>query len=402
MHLPHVDAFVVITVIKIVVVFAVLMTVLAYLQWIERKVIAHIQVRPGPYRVGPHGLLQPLADVVKLITKEDLIPPHVNKPLYLLAPFLAISMALLSISVIPFGPKITVAGYDTFMQLTDLNIGVLFILAISSMGVYGIALAGWSSNNKYALLGGLRSSAQMISYELPLSLAIAAPLLLSNTLSLRGLVETQAGSFWHWNVLRLPFPQIFSFLIFMIAAFAETNRVPFDLPEAENELVAGFHTEYSSMKFASFFMAEYANMITVSCMATLLFLGGWMPPWPVKYGSSYVPVVIFALAGVVALYHGLHPARRRDAFTFPPFGVIFLIVAGVFLLPMVQQWLLPLFWFCAKVGAILFAFIWIRGTLPRFRYDQLMGFTWKFLFPLAILNLLVTAFLVAAHEMKWI
>jgi len=208
-------------------------------------------------------------------------------------------------------------------------------------------------------------------------------------------VLTQDGGIWHWNVLRGPFPQIFSFVIFLIAAFAETNRVPFDLPEAENELVAGFHTEYSSMKFASFFMAEYANMITVSCMATLLFLGGWTAPWPAAYGSSLVPAVIFAFAGVVALYHGLHPARRRDQLTFPVFGVIFLIIAGVFLLPVVQDWLLPLFWFCAKTGALLFAFMWIRGTLPRFRYDQLMGFTWKFLFPVAMLNLLVTGLLVA-------
>jgi len=389
------DAFIVITLIKTLVVFAVLMTTLAYLQWVERKVIAHIQVRPGPYRVGPHGLLQPLADVIKLVTKEDLMPPYVNKPLYLFAPFLAITMALLSISVIPFGPRIEVAGHETLMQLTDLNIGVLFVLAVSSMGVYGIAFAGWASNNKYALIGGLRSSAQMISYELPMSIAIAAPLLLSNTLSLRQLVETQAGGFWHWNILRGPFPQIFSFIIFIIAAFAETNRVPFDLPEAENELVAGFHTEYSSMKFASFFMAEYANMITVSCMATLLFLGGWIAPWPEQYGSNFVPTVIFAAAGLVSLYHGLNPARRRDRLTLPAFGIIFLIIAGIFLLPIVQSWLVPLFWFAAKTGFILFAFMWIRGTLPRFRYDQLMGFTWKFLFPVAMLNLLVTAFLVA-------
>ncbi len=389
------DSFIVISLIKVLVIFAVLMTTLAYLQWVERKVIAHIQVRPGPYRVGPHGLLQPLADVIKLVTKEDLLPPYVNKPLYLLAPFLAITMALLSISVIPFGPSIAVAGYKTYMQLTDLNIGVLFVLAVSSMGVYGIALAGWSSNNKYALLGGLRSSAQMISYELPMSLAIAAPLLLSNTLSLHNLVLTQDGGIWHWNVLRGPFPQIFSFVIFLIAAFAETNRVPFDLPEAENELVAGFHAEYSSMKFASFFMAEYANMITVSSMATLLFLGGWTAPWPAAYGSSLIPALIFAFAGVVALYHGLHPARRRDQLTFPVVGVVFLLIAGVFLLPMVQAWLLPLFWFCAKTGALLFAFMWVRGTLPRFRYDQLMAFTWKFLFPVAMLNLLVTGLLVA-------
>src|SRR3954454_13691194 len=315
--------FVVITLVKVFVVFAVLMTTLAYLQWVERKVIAHIQVRPGPYRVGPHGLLQPLADVIKLITKEDLVPPYVNKTLYLAAPFLAITMALLSISVIPFGPTIEVAGYKTMMQLTDLNIGVLFILAVSSMGVYGIALAGWSSNNKYALLGGLRSSAQMISYELPMSLAIASPLLISNTLSLRKLVETQEGGIWHWNLVHGG--QIVSFIIFLIAAFAETNRVPFDLPEAENELVAGFHTEYSSMKFASFFMAEYANMITVSAMATLLFLGGWEAPWPAQYGSGFVPVLIFAAAGLVLLYHGMNAARKMDKLTFPAFGVIFLI-----------------------------------------------------------------------------
>ncbi|HXB71859.1 MAG TPA: NADH-quinone oxidoreductase subunit NuoH [Candidatus Acidoferrales bacterium] len=389
------DAFIVITLIKAFVVFAVLMTTLAYLQWVERKVIAHIQVRPGPYRVGPHGLLQPLADVIKLITKEDLIPPYVNKPLYLAAPFLAITMALLSISVIPFGPVIEVFGYKTAMQLADLNIGVLFVLAASSMGVYGIALAGWSSNNKYSLIGGLRSSAQMISYELPMSLAIAAPLLISNTLSLHDLVMKQQGSILNWNILHGPFPQIVSFIIFIIAAFAETNRVPFDLPEAENELVAGFHTEYSSMKFASFFMAEYSNMVTVSSMATLLFLGGWMAPWPAAYGSSLVPALIFAAAGVVALYHGLHAARKRDARTLPVFGIIFLGIAGIFLLPMVQAWLLPLFWFCAKTGAILFGFMWVRGTLPRFRYDQLMGFTWKFLFPVAMLNLLVTGFLVA-------
>ncbi len=389
------DSFIVISLIKTLVVFAVLMTTLAYLQWVERKVLAHIQLRPGPYRVGPHGLLQPLADVIKLLTKEDLVPPYVNKPLYLAAPFFAITMALLSISVIPFGPAIEVAGVRTWMQLTDLNIGVLFILAVSSMGVYGVALAGWASNNKYALLGGLRSSAQMISYELPMSIAIAAPLLISNTLSLRELVERQGNSILGWNILHGPFPQIISFFIFLIAAFAETNRVPFDLPEAENELVAGFHTEYSSMKFASFFMAEYANMITVSSLAVLLFLGGWVAPWPAEYGSSLVPSVIFAAAGFISLYHGMNAARKRDKYTFPAFGVIFLLISIVFLLPVVQSWLIPLFWFCAKTGAILFAFIWIRGTLPRFRYDQLMGFTWKFLFPVAMLNLLVTSFLVA-------
>jgi NADH-quinone oxidoreductase subunit H len=263
------------------------------------------------------------------------------------------------------------------------------------MGVYGIALAGWASNNKYALIGGLRSSAQMISYELPMSLAIAAPLLISNTLSLRQLVESQDGGILNWNILHGPFPQIISFIIFMIAAFAETNRVPFDLPEAENELVAGFHTEYSSMKFAAFFMAEYANMITVTAMTTVLFLGGWQPLFPAAYGSNFVPTLIFTVAGLVSLYHGLNPARRKDRLTLPVFAVIFFLLAVLFAIPAAQAALIPLFWFASKTGFLLFTFIWVRGTLPRFRYDQLMAFAWKFLFPVAVLNLLVTGFLVA-------
>jgi len=391
--------FFLLSLIKAVVVAAVLLTTLAYLQWVERKVIAHIQVRMGPSRVGPHGLLQPLADVIKLITKEDLIPPHVNKFLFMAAPFFAVTMALLSISVIPFGGEFDVMGHTTWMQLTDLNIGILFVLAVSSIGVYGIAIAGWASNNKYSLLGGLRSSAQMISYELPLSLAIAAPLLLSNTLSLHDLVQRQTGYYFgflpRWNIFQGPMPQVFSFFIFLIAAFAETNRVPFDLPEAENELVAGFHTEYSSMKFASFFMAEYANMITVCSITTTLFLGGWLPLWPVSGGSSFVPSAVFLFAGLIALYHGLNPARRKDRITLPIAAVIFFLIAVVFAIPAAQAVLAPLFWFAAKTGFLLFLFIWIRGTLPRFRYDQLMAFAWKFLFPVAVLNLLVTGLLVA-------
>jgi NADH-quinone oxidoreductase subunit H len=391
--------FFLLSLIKAVVVAAVLLTTLAYLQWVERKVIAHIQVRMGPSRVGPHGLLQPLADVIKLITKEDLIPPYVNKFLYLAAPFFAITMALLSISVIPFGSEIHFPGGHTWMQLADLNIGILFVLAVSSVSVYGIALAGWASNNKYALLGGLRSSAQMISYELPLSMAVAAPLLLANTLSLRHIVEGQAGYYLgfipRWSIFQTPMPQIFSFIIFLIAAFAETNRVPFDLPEAENELVAGFHTEYSSMKFAAFFMAEYSNMITVCAITTTLFLGGWLPLWPASAGSNYVPAIVFLLAGAISLYHGLNPARRLDRLTLPVVALVFFVIAAVFLIPVLKEALLPLFWFAAKTGALLFLFIWIRGTLPRFRYDQLMAFAWKFMFPVAVLNLLVTGLLVA-------
>jgi NADH-quinone oxidoreductase subunit H len=391
--------FFLLSALKAAVLAFVLLTTLAYLQWVERKVIAHIQSRLGPSRVGPHGLLQPLADVIKLITKEDLLPPYVNKFFYLLAPFLAVTMALLSISVIPFGGETEIFGQPTWMQLTDLNVGVLFVLAVSSLGVYGIALAGWASNNKYSLLGGLRSSAQLISYELPLTLAVVGPLLLANTLSLREIVQAQGGFYFgvlpRWNIFQAPAPQLVSFIIFLIAGFAETNRIPFDLPEAETELVAGFHTEYSSMKFAAFFMAEYANMITVASMTTILFLGGWQPPFPVSLGSNYVATAIFALAGAICLYHGLNPARRLDRYTLPAFAVVFFALAIGFLIPGVVAMLMPVFWFVAKTGLLLFVFIWIRGTLPRFRYDQLMSFAWKFLFPVAVLNLLVTGLLVA-------
>ncbi len=391
--------FFILTLIKAAVVAFVLLTTLAYLQWIERKVIAHIQLRIGPRRVGPHGLLQPLADVIKLLTKEDMIPSHVNKFFYLLAPFLAVSLALISISVIPFGTEVNILGVRTQMQLTDLNIGVLFVLAISSAGVYGVALGGWASNNKYALLGGLRSSAQMISYELPMAMAIAAPLLLVNTLSFREMVNAQAGYYLgfipRWNIFQGPLPQILGFLIFLVAGFAETNRVPFDLPEAENELVAGFHTEYSSMKFAAFFMAEYANMVTVSCVATLLFLGGWEPIFPADLGSGLVPVAVFALAGVMAFYHGFNPARTKDRYTLPVAGVVFFGLALLFMVPGLRDALLPLFWFASKVGIVLFLYIWIRGTLPRFRYDQLMRFAWTVMFPVAVINLMATGLLVA-------
>ncbi|MCC7496749.1 MAG: NADH-quinone oxidoreductase subunit NuoH [Bryobacterales bacterium] len=391
--------FYIVSLIKAAVVAGALLTTLAYLQWIERKVLAHVQLRLGPYRVGPHGLLQPLADVIKLLTKEDLYPPYVSGFLYFFAPFLAIALSLSAIAVIPFGPEITVFGIRTHMQLTDLDVGLLYILAISSLGVYAVALAGWASNNKYSLLGGLRASAQMISYELPMALALAAPLLLLNTLSLRGMVDGQAGYYLgilpRWSIFQGPWPQIFGFVLFLIAGFAETNRLPFDLPEAESELVAGFHTEYSSMKFAAFFMAEYCNMITLTSVAALLFLGGWHPLFPAAYGSDYVAPLLFAGGAVMCFYHGLNPARRRDRYTLPVFGVVFLAVAAALLFPPLKPVLIPLFWFAAKVLGLLFVFIWVRGTLPRFRYDQLMRFAWGVLFPVAMLNLLVTGVLVA-------
>ena len=399
--------YIIVTLVKLAILFGVLMTTLAYLQWIERKVIAHIQLRPGPYRVGPHGLLQPLADVIKLITKEGMIPSHVHKFIFLLAPFLAVTLALVNICVMPFGPeiKLNVFGHPvaTWIQMTDLRIGVIFVLAISAVGVYGVALAGWSSNNKYSLLGGLRSSAQMISYELPMALAIACPLLLANTLSFRQLVESQGGFFFgfipRWAIFQV-FPlQVIAFIVFIIASFAETNRIPFDLPEAENELVAGFHTEYSSMNFASFFMAEYCNMLTVTCVSTLLFLGGWMPLFPAPW-SDFVAPAILGLAGLVSMWAAINPARPKDRFTFPvvalaSFGLAGLFLAGIFVFPLINQIAQPLFWFGAKTLGLLFVWIWVRGTLPRFRYDQLMKFAWTFMFPVGMVVMLATAAVVA-------
>ena len=339
------ETFILISIIKIVIAVAVLLTAVAYTVWLERKVVGHIQNRWGPTRVGPFGLLQPLADGVKFIFKEDLTPPHVNKPLYIAAPMIALICALTSISVIPVGNWVTIGDIHTPLQITDLNIGLLIILGVTSLGVYGVALAGWSSNSKYSLLGGLRASAQMVSYEIALGLSLVGVLIMAGSFSLRDIVDAQAGTFWgfipRWNIFQ---GQFVAFFIYLMAAYAETNRVPFDLPEAETELVAGYHTEYSAMKFAMFFMAEYANMITVACLATLLFLGGW---------------------------HG------------PVIG------------PPLLRAILPVFWFVAKVFCFLFLYIWVRGTLPRFRYDQLMAFGWKFLLPLAIANLLVTALIVA-------
>ena len=344
----NLTTFIIVSVIKTVIALFVLLTAVAYSVWLERKVVGHIQNRWGPTRVGPFGLLQPLADGAKFLFKEDLIPPHVYKPLYIAAPMLAVMFALTSISVIPIGNVVTIGNIKTPLQITDVNIGLLIVLGITSLGVYGVALAGWSSNSKYSLLGGLRASAQMVSYEISLGLSLVGVLILAGSFSLRAIVDAQAGTFWgfipRWNIFQ---GQIFAFFIYLTAAYAETNRVPFDLPEAETELVAGYHTEYSAMKFAMFFMAEYANMITVACLASLLFLGGW---------------------------HG------------PLFG------------PPLLQAILPVFWFGLRVFMFLFIYIWVRGTLPRFRYDQLMAFGWKFLLPMAIANLVITALIVAIRS----
>lgn len=346
-------------VVKIVIITHVLLGAVAYTVWLERKVIGRMQNRWGPTRVGPFGLLQPIADGVKFILKEDMLPPGVNKPLFVLAPLLAVALGLTSLAVIPFGESVPAFGRVGALQISgwvsadgsilDPSVGLLIILGVTSVGVYGIALAGWSSNSKYSLLGALRASAQMMSYELALGLSLVGVIMLSETLSLRGIVDHQAGGLWHWNFFRGG--QFLAFFIFLIAAYAETNRIPFDLPEAETELVAGYHTEYSAMKFAMFFMAEYANMFTASAVAVLLFFGGWHSPFGDLLPSLPLPSLLAALV--------------------------------------------PVLWFAAKIVFFIFLYIWVRGTLPRFRYDQLMAFGWKVLLPLALANIVVTSLVIA-------
>jgi NADH-quinone oxidoreductase subunit H len=334
--------FVLAMLVKILAVFTVTMLIVAYATWVERKVIGHMQTRLGPMATGWHGLLQPIADGLKLFFKEDIIPAEASKVPFILAPMMILIPALVTVAVIPFGPDLQIGNYLIPLQITDLNIGILYILAMAGLGVYGIVLAGWASNSKYSLLGGIRSSAQMVSYELAAGLAIVAVFMLSETLSLRGIVAAQQGPLWgsisfipNWYV----FTQPLAFGLFVICGLAEINRTPFDLPEAETELVSGFCTEYSSMKYALFFMAEYANMIVISAIAATLFLGGW-------YGPT-------------------------------PWGVVNLL---------------------GKVFAFMFFFIWLRATWPRVRYDQLMFLGWKIFLPLALANIVVTGLVVVLQQ----
>jgi NADH-quinone oxidoreductase subunit H len=325
----------------IFIIFNLLVLSAAFMVWMERKVCAYIQDRVGPNRVGLEGSLQPFADVIKLLFKEELRPKAADALLFTLAPILSAGAAFAAFAVVPFGTETTLFGLlrePLRLEVTDVNVAVLVIFAITSMGVYGIVLAGWSSNSKYSLLGGLRSSAQMISYELSYGLSLAAVIMLAGSLSLREIVMNQTGYWWHLIPRWYIFLQPIGFLIYMTAGVAETNRAPFDFPEAEQELVAGYHTEYSSMSFAMFFLAEYINMVTVSAVATSLFLGGWLGPF----------------------------------------------------LPAWLGWV----WFLIKVLLILFFYVWMRWTLPRYRYDQLMEFGWKWLLPAAVLNLIATAALV--------
>jgi NADH-quinone oxidoreductase subunit H len=352
-HLSTIQVFLLLTIVKIAVVLGITLTAVAYTVLVERKVLGRMQNRWGPSRVGPFGLLQPLADGIKLFLKEDMMPLAVERPLFVLAPILALGCALISIAMIPFSRQtmITVGGTSIDIgQVANLNIGLLVVLGITSIGVYGIALSGWSSNNKYSLFGSLRASAQLVSYELALGLSLVGVVLRAGSLSLRTIVDSQsAHGALSWNIFG-GF-QFVAFFIYLMAAYAETNRAPFDLPEAESELVAGYHTEYSSMKFAMFFMAEYANMITVACIATVMFFGG--------AGS--------------------------------PFGRLF----DHFGNGLIAGFLFGAMWFVAKVFFFILLYIWVRATVPRFRYDQLMKFGWTFLLPVAMINILATALALA-------
>jgi len=395
--------FWVLTLIKIALLLFIVLTVNAYLTWFERKVVALMQSRVGPHRVGPHGLLQPAADGLKFLFKEDAMPGGVDKFVYLLAPFLALTLSLASLSVIPFGPKplpFSFFGHQIDLWITNPDIGLLVLFAITALGVYGVALAGWASNSKYPLLGGLRSSAQMVSYELAMTMSVVGVLLMANSFSLTQIIEAQSGrTLWGWlpawNIVSFHggCPQIVGFLCFFIAAIAETNRVPFDLPEAESELVAGFHTEYSSFKFAMFFIAEYTSMITVSSLCAILFFGGWNSPFPATWTiTHYLPSVILIPFGLWVIYDGIKYETIIGRIILPGVGTtIAAIGAALIVFPAANEYIQGPFWLLSKIFFFLFFYVWARGTLPRFRYDQLMNIGWKLLLPVSIANVIVTA-----------
>jgi len=396
-------AEILITIVKIALLLFIVLTVNAYLTWFERKVVAHIQSRWGPHRVGPHGLLQPLADGLKFLFKEDPTPAGVDKFAYFLAPLMSLALALTAIAVIPFGPNpLRVFGHDVYLGIVDpnsFNIGILAIFAITALSVYGVALAGWSSNSKYPLLGGLRSSAQMMSYELALTMSIVGVLLMAGTFNLREIIDAQGKhperGIFGWNI----FPQILGFFCFFVAAVAETNRVPFDLPEAESELVAGFHTEYASFKFAMFFIAEYTAMITVSCLCSIMFFGGWLSPFPDTWTfTHYLPSVLLIPAGLWVIWDGIRYETIFGRILLPGLGAaITAIGAALLIFPAVNEFIQGPFWLLSKVFVFLFIYVWMRGTLPRFRYDQLMSFGWKLLLPVSIANVILTSFVI----LKW-
>ncbi len=385
--------------IYILVIFAGISLCVVFINWGERKALAHFQIRLGPMRVGPHGLLQPIADALKLLLKEDTIPANADKVVFWIAPFIVTTAAFVVYLVVPFGPQHAV---------TDMNIGILFMLGVSSLGVLGIITAGWASNSHYPLLGSLRSSAQMVSYEVAMGLAVISAILMtsftpgvaSGTLSMIGIVEAQKAQ-GVWFLFKF-FPLgLIAFGVFAIAMIAETNRAPFDLPEAESELVAGFHTEYSGFRWSLFMLGEYAAMIAVSGIAVTLWLGGWMRPFPnLLAGSvwdtifSLVPGAFFLFLGAVTLYGTArmpkHPALRIQTIGLGVFGLAIAAVGLVLLVPAVRVRVQDIFWFMIKVAAFIYMYIWYRATFPRYRFDQLMRVGWKVLLPISLGVLIVT------------
>jgi len=368
--------------IKILVVFLVLSIVIMYIVYVERKVLAFMQARLGPMRVGPWGALQAIADPLKLMLKEDIIPSQADKTVFMIAPVIGVMAALSVFAVIPFAGNFYIA---------DVNIGILLILAVSSLGIYGIILGGWASNSHYPLLGALRSAAQLVSYEVAAGIAVVGVLLFSNSLSMVTIV-TRQQEMGVWNVIVQPV----AFFVYLVAAVAESNRNPFDLPEAESELTAGFHTEYSGFRFALYFMAEYAAMILVSCIGVTLFFGGWLRPFEsVRWMGFLYYAPPAGLLGFAAFIIWL--ARRTpiasERFFWLAFAAVCVVLGGLVAIPPVLHAVQGVFWFSLKVAIFLYAFIWYRGTFPRYRYDQLMKLGWRWMIPLALANLIVTAVL---------
>ncbi|HEY1679583.1 MAG TPA: complex I subunit 1 family protein [Candidatus Sulfotelmatobacter sp.] len=384
----------------ILLVFLGLSVAVIAMNWLERKILAHMQVRLGPMRVGPHGLLQPIADAIKLLLKEDIIPAEADATIFWIAPFIVVLAAFTVFVVVPFGPT---------HAITDMNIGILFMLGVSSLSVLGVVMAGWASNSHYPLIGALRSSAQMVSYEVAMGLAVVSAIMMTSlnaegqgTLSMIGIVQAQQEQ-GIWFIFKF-FPLgVIAFVIFAIAMVAETNRAPFDLPEAESELTAGFHTEYSGFRWSLFFLAEYSAMIAVSSIAVTLWLGGWLRPFPNALTGdtwnlvfSLVPGATFLFLAAMCFYSTVrmpkHPLFRIQTIGLAGFGVVLALIGLVMFLPLVRERVQDIFWFSAKVAGFMYLYIWYRGTFPRYRFDQLMKVGWKVLLPTGLALLIVTAF----------
>ena len=393
----------------IMLVFAGLSVAVIAMNWLERKILAHMQVRLGPMRVGPHGLMQPIADAIKLLLKEDIMPAEADGVIFWVAPFVVVLAAFTTFVVVPFGPT---------HAITDMNIGILFMLGVSSLSVLGIVMAGWASNSHYPLIGALRSSAQMVSYEVAMGLAVVSAILMTSlnatgtgTLSMIGIVQAQQAQ-GEWFIFKF-FPLgLVAFFIFAVAMVAETNRAPFDLAEAESELTAGFHTEYSGFRWSLFFLAEYSAMIAVSSIAVTLWLGGWLRPFPNLLNNSswdlvfsLFPGITFLLFAAMCFYNTArmprHPLFRIQTIGLAAFGIVLGLIGLILFIPAISVRIQDIFWFSAKVAGFMYLYIWYRGTFPRYRFDQLMRMGWKVLLPMGLGVLILTAGVALLQQKIW-